>query len=135
MNKWQETKFFVTCFRFNREKNWVGDILIERLLGQLEKNGIEPSDLIKKQLESRGDLLDSRCFGWYAELDDAKMIIESNAMDIHECCFTYAVVEEMKSGPYQPAKAVAWYKWDHDEEAYLPIDCPEELENRYGFCF
>jgi len=132
---WLETKYFITCFRFNRERKGHGH-LIERLLYLLKENGLEemPDD-VKKSLESYGDLTDSRCFGWYEHLEDAVDIVENNRSDIHECAYTYAVIEEVSSGPCSPAVDLMWFKWNRDDEAYISCDKPAELERITGFCF
>jgi hypothetical protein len=130
---WLETKYFITCMRLNSERSrgWLRDH-IQHLI---EKNGLEVSDEIKKWDRIHDEGIDSRCMGWYENLEDAVDVLEHNRMDVHECSFTYAVIEKARSGPYAQAFEVQWYIWDEEREGYIECDKPSELEHVAHFCF
>ena len=67
--------------------------------------------------------------------EDAKAVVEENICDIFEYCYKYAVIEELEPYLYPERKNVWWYKWDKEQEKYLPITTDatiEILEQMFG---
>ena len=73
--------------------------------------------------------------GFRYSLEDAKAVVEENMCDIFEYCYKYAVIEELEPHLYPERKNVWWYKWDKEQEKYLPIITDatiEILEQMFG---
>ena len=71
------------------------------------------------------DMGSTRIWGWYSDIADAKNVIENNITDIFEYYYTYAIIEEVKEGvPAFPLQKKLWYKWNTEQNKYLPIPEP-----------
>jgi len=73
----------------------------------------------------------SRLVGWYPELEVANSAVTGNLCDINETCYQYALIEECEVGLYHPAYKRWWYKYDRENDEYIPIDEPSFIK---GFC-
>lgn len=71
------------------------------------------------------DLGDTRCLGWYSNLDEAKFAVENNFNDMHEDLYEYAVIEEMNPGLKIPEKSRIFYQWKNN--SYQEINIPNEV--------
>jgi len=56
-----------------------------------------------------------RCFGFFYTLARAKIVVEENQCDMHECRYQYIVIEEIMPGIHSTAKALQWYKWEDNK--------------------
>ena len=76
-----------------------------------------------------------RIVGYFLTLDGARKVVEENRCDIHENCYDYAIVEEVKPGLYPgyPDDIIIFYKWDRKEGKYVEIDRPTEWTDYCGF--
>lgn len=121
---------------------------IQRLLWRIKRKIIPKyrpiytvTTLSKIELTDLGivDTGDTRTPTFYHTLKDAKYIVENNVGDIWECCYQYAVIEEVDIGVYPDCIKRWFYKWEIDETEkhyggrYVPIDVPEELKRVYNF--
>ncbi|HBF77796.1 hypothetical protein [Clostridium tyrobutyricum] len=75
----------------------------------------------------------SRCFGYYNNFDLADKTVRTNATDINECTYTYAVIEKVSEGLVPCNKNRWFYKFDYEEREYYPIPEPKELEHYCNF--
>jgi hypothetical protein len=64
---------------------------------------------------------DTRCWGWYPTLREAKTAVNGNAGDLAECCYyTHALIEKVQSGipslgmAGEPGETEHWYRWKVD---------------------
>ena len=71
--------------------------------------------------------------GYYTDLDKAKEAVTSNAYDINETVYDYAVIEKIEEGLYHPSTEALWFKYDKENDSYKPIDTPKEVKNSCGF--
>lgn len=70
----------------------------------------------------------SRCFGYYTTLDEAKEAVEENRCDIHETMYDFVVIEEIGPGIHAEATKELWFKYNPKKDSY------EATEVRYiGF--
>ncbi len=65
--------------------------------------------------QSNGETGSSQCFGYYADRAKAEAAVERNACDLHECLYTWAVVEGLPEGihpgPPHNDEFETWYQW------------------------
>lgn len=54
---------------------------------------------------------DSRCLGFYLELESAKHAVNVNRCDMQECLYKYIVIEKQKEGIHTIAIPEQWYQW------------------------
>lgn len=76
-------------------------------------------------------IIDSRCVGYYKDLENAKRSIEDNSLDIHEYNYTYAVIEQFGQGIYYHPEEIQWYVWENGK--YVESFKPEKLESTISF--
>lgn len=76
-----------------------------------------------------------RLVGYYFTKKDAFDSVINNVCDIWETCYTYALIEAVKPGLYEPAsKSERWFfKYNRVINKYEPIDEPDDLEHIVGF--
>lgn len=69
--------------------------------------------------------------GWYEDKDTAFERVRTNACDINETCYDYAIIEEVEQGLY-PASMNRWFfEYKKDKGEYIQIEEPSFM---YGFC-
>lgn len=73
----------------------------------------------------------SRCFGYYADLETAKRKLKYNTMDIHELYYNYAVIEKIGEGIHADVEEEYWYKYNRENGIWKPINKPETTK---GIC-
>jgi hypothetical protein len=56
-----------------------------------------------------------RCFGYYVDLYDAKDAVLGNMMDIHECLYTYVVIENIEEGIHGECSYQKWFEWKENK--------------------
>lgn len=71
--------------------------------------------------------------GYYTDLDVAIEAVTSNACDINETVYDYAVIEEVSEGLYNPSIKSYWFKYNRTKDSYEPIDEPNEVKHICGF--
>ena len=80
-------------------------------------------------------MINTRCWGWYKEYDDARHDIENNVSDMHECFYKYALIEETGEGTHARPNKITWFMWNRDDERYEECEEPEAAKRTIGFCF
>lgn len=82
-----------------------------------------------------GNFKNSRCWGYYYSLDDARHNILINNSDIHECDFDFALIEEMSQGIMSyiatPDLKKVWFHWE--EDGYREVEEPEFAKDIVGW--
>ena len=80
------------------------------------------------------DFGDVRTVGYYYTYDDARDAVMENRADIWETCYDYAVIEKIAPGVYNGADREdrSLFKYDKENDRYLPIEEPDILRNTYG---
>ena len=71
--------------------------------------------------------------GYYTDLDVAIEAVSSNACDINETVYAYAVIEKVSEGVYNPSVTSYWFKYNREKDSYEPIDEPNEVKHICGF--
>jgi hypothetical protein len=72
----------------------------------------------------------SRCVGFYFDLEDANRLVFNNGMDIaEEGYYRYAVIEEKGEGTYRMVSNEWWFKFDRGVNQYVRCSKPEKLHN------
>lgn len=80
------------------------------------------------------ELYNTRCIGYYFDLDIAIEEVKDNSGDMHEFYYEHCVIEEVKPGLYYYPRKEIWFEWDHEKEGYVMIDeKPELYKNISGF--
>lgn len=80
------------------------------------------------------NLNQSRCVGFYYDLDFTIEAVENNSCDIYEDGhYQYAVVEEFKEGIYNFQNKEIWFEWNKRKKKYKKIEKPKQLN--YIICF
>ena len=75
----------------------------------------------------------TRCVGFYHELETAIEAVKDNAMDINEAgYYHYAVVEKVNIGIYNFEMEEHWFRW-HPEKGYQPCEKPENFKRIVAF--
>lgn len=89
----------------------------------------------KYEIDKNGwpDLGASRTFGYYNDRDVAIRMVELNNLDIHECLYTYAVIEHIPEGLYNLATERIFFKWNEDKEIYEMIEPIKDCFGNYAF--
>lgn len=55
---------------------------------------------------------DKRCFGYYFNFEEAKQAVLENRGNIHECVYTFCVIEEYAPGIHSLGIQKAWFIYD-----------------------
>ena len=63
---------------------------------------------------------------WYSNRDAALQDIETNAGDMHECYFSYIILEEVEEGVGCIAKQLAWFEWE--DGFWIECDKPKVFD-------
>ena len=81
------------------------------------------------------DIGASRLVGFYHNFNDAEKAVTTNAGDINETCYDYAIIEKVEPGLYQCAtsKDRTLYKFDYESHTYNRIEEPKCLSHIAGF--
>jgi hypothetical protein len=85
------------------------------------------------QVDKEGTILDSRCVGYYDEMEQAMWAVRNNAGDIHETNFNWAVIEHFGGGIYPQASCELWYQWFAKERGYMLSAKPKFFERVVNF--
>ena len=67
--------------------------------------------------------------GFFHEKEIAFDDVKSNALDIAECCYNYAVIEEINPGMYSLPRNRWFFKYCHNEDCFVEIDEPQFMEH------
>lgn len=78
---------------------------------------------------------DIRTVGWYKDLPTAEKAVESNAGDIYEGCYEWAIIEEVPEGlyPYSPSNVRKLYTFNSETGRYVLAS--EELTTMVNWIF
>ena len=71
----------------------------------------------------------SRTFGYYKTFEDCDESLKSNACDMHERLYMYAVVEKIEEGIHPLALERWWYKYDAEKDGFFPMKEPKFMEH------
>jgi hypothetical protein len=74
-----------------------------------------------------------RIVGYYTDKEKAFDAVKSNACDINETCYNYALIEEVEEGLYNPAFNRWLFKYNSDIDKYEPIEEPGFMKHFSGF--
>lgn len=76
-----------------------------------------------------------RLVGFYHNFDEAEQAVTTNAGDINETCYNYAIIERVKPGLYQCATSEdrTLYKFNYETHIYNKIEEPEFFNRFVGF--
>lgn len=72
--------------------------------------------------------IDTRCVGYFEDLETAKIILENNACDLFECLYEYAVIEKVEEGLYQLPKKEYWFVINKTYDGYVAIEKPSKFK-------
>lgn len=68
----------------------------------------------------------SEMSAWYYLLDDAISCVETNACDIQDHAYNYALISSSREGCYGLYdEELYWYKWNKDSEKWVQISLDE----------
>lgn len=71
-----------------------------------------------------------RTVGYFKTFEEAEHVILTNAGDIWEFCYDYAVIENIPEGLYQYDQNPTWYHWNEIENCYKEIIGRPEFSKR-----
>ena len=71
--------------------------------------------------------------GWYKDKDVAFEDVVNNALDIRECAYDYALIEESEEGLYTSSRTRWFFKWNDEKQIYEQIEEPKFLHHFSGF--
>ena len=80
------------------------------------------------------DSIKSRCLGYFNDLSLAVRAVGTNALDMQENYYWYAVIEEVGDGLYFFPRREWWFRWNRKENKYVAIDKKPGKFNRI-VCF
>ncbi len=72
-----------------------------------------------------------RSVGFFYSLHDAIESVESNASDIHERVYTYAVIERVSEGIYYQVDSETWFEWVDNK--YVKCKKPAKYRSTRNF--
>lgn len=96
--------FFITCFQYIRK---------------------EPKKFL--------DIGDSRVFGYFRTLEQAKNALAKNTLNMHEYYYNYAIVEEIDEGIHPEVESRYFFEYNKELNGFLPIDEPIEFKHNSNF--
>lgn len=76
--------------------------------------------------------INSRCIGFYFDLDVAIKEVENNSCDMFEFSYTYCVIEEVKQGLYYFPRKEVWFKWDNNKNGYVRLEEKPDIFKSIG---
>jgi hypothetical protein len=118
--------FFITVFQMDKVSeyfqygNW--------------KNNPEQAKQFRAYYEwkykDRGGIkMNSRTWGCVSSLEEADYILCTDMGSIHECSYTYAVVEEIPFGVIAMYERQWFYKWNEKKRSYQRLKtCPKNVQ-------
>ena len=74
----------------------------------------------------------SRVWGWFPTFAAAYRIVAGNITDIQECCYEYALVEEIPPGMSPLQTRCWWWRWDTEKDRWLKSERPEDFARTLG---
>ncbi len=74
----------------------------------------------------------SRCVGFYEDFYKAEKSVINNDMDIMECLYEYAIIEEINEGLYPYSSPRRVYRFNDGNKKFELIDTPTYLRHVYG---
>lgn len=78
------------------------------------------------------DYGDIRAVGFFHSYEDAEIRLHENTLDLHECIYNYAVLEELMPGLYPKVVRRQFFKYDKAKDGYVEIPEPEILKSPCG---
>jgi len=84
-------------------------------------------------IEVKGkDIKDVRCVGYFDTFEKAEKRVMTNACDIWETCYNYAVIENIPEGLYQYDFHPTWYKYHKLTDSYNKCEQPAFVNPKGG---
>lgn len=84
----------------------------------------KPIYVITTIRKNRNQLFErTHCVGWHYFEKNAIESVEYNNMDLQECEYTHAVIEETYEGIYCHTTKEIWFKWEKSKEKF--VRCPQ----------
>ena len=77
------------------------------------------------------DIGEFRTVGYYPSKEIAIEDVLTNAVDMHEDMYKFAVIEFIPCGIYQPASEKIFFEWDDLSNRYIEIDS-ENFSDDFG---
>ena len=81
------------------------------------------------------DEKDIRTFGFFNDYETCVLALHNNWVDMHECYYQYAVVEEVNEGIHPKVESYYWFKWDKKRKGFY--ECEDQMHEihkcRYGY--
>ena len=74
----------------------------------------------------------TRCWGFYSNKQDALDALHTNATDMWETVYDYAVLEEYYEGICGYGEYRQYFKYDQEKDGYFEIETPDFMKG-YGF--
>lgn len=74
-----------------------------------------------------------RCWGYYLNKDDAIRALNTNATDMWEFCYDYAVLECYEEGVPAECVGALFFKYDKEKDGYFEIEKPWQFEGLSNF--
>jgi len=70
-----------------------------------------------------------RCFGYFADKQDALKAADENWADMHECMYNWLVIEKIPEGLHAMPEEEIWYTWDDGTKRWIHVDKPVWTEH------
>lgn len=83
-----------------------------------------------KEPSERNPDENQRTWAWYSDKDSALLDIRENAGDMHECYYSYLVLEAIPEGPWPNPVEPEWFEW---KGSWVACACPEKYQGVCNF--
>jgi len=70
---------------------------------------------------------ESRTFGYFEKLEEAREAVLRNHGDIRECLYDYVVIESMPAGLLVSAEGAEWFEWKWGSGTWASMKAPPLL--------
>ena len=79
------------------------------------------------------DTGDIRCWGFFRDRQVAVDALHTNATDMYEFCYDYAVLEKYYEGLLGYGHERQFFRYEREKDGYFEIDEPEHLKDYFTF--
>ena len=83
--------------------------------------------------ELNGEIIDTRCIGFWPSMEEACDAIKRNAGDMYENSYNWAIVECFGPGTYPHSSFEIWFNWSCKDRKYLLSAKPKIFERLVNF--
>lgn len=88
---------------------------------------------IRKEPKKFLDIGDSRVFGYFSSLEQAKNALAKNTLDMHEDYYNYAMIEEIGEGIHPEVESRHFFEYDSEIGGFIPIEEPIAFKHYTNF--